>query len=200
MNHIFSRIGKAMLLASFLGAILTAFLFVPASASAASVPGTSLHTQPHQAGTFIHLATAVRSPAALPLALDPPTCSGTGCNGQNPYNTYCAGQSWDSWWVVSGAYISYPFYTHHAVGYVQLWWSQTCQTNWARVVAFAPAQPGGAQVILQHGPAGTRNWYLNDGSMVSAQLSAPVALADADGHIDIAGTVTANWTGQYPCC
>lgn len=129
-THAFSRLAKALLLASILGTIVAAFLFAPASASAAAmIPG---HTRPHQAGIFIHLPDGARPPAALPRAVDPPTCSKTGCNGLDPYSTYCAGQSWDSWWVVDSVLVYN--WQHTRVGWLQLWWSKTCQTNWSRFV------------------------------------------------------------------
>ena len=129
-THAFSRFANVLLLAGILGTMVAALLLAPASASAAAmVPG---HTQPHQVATFRHQPGRVRPPAALPRAVDPPTCSRTGCNGLDPYRTYCAGQSWDSWWVVDSVPVSN--WQHVRVGWLQLWWSRTCQTNWSRFV------------------------------------------------------------------
>lgn len=131
-THTFSRVANALLLAGLLGTLMVTLLLAPASASAAALPKAMPRTPSYQAGTFLHLASEDRSPAMQPRAVDPPTCSKTGCNGLDPYNTYCAGQSWDSWWVVD----SVPVYNwqHARVGWLQLWWSKTCQTNWSRFV------------------------------------------------------------------
>jgi hypothetical protein len=56
------------------------------------------------------------------------SCSGKGCDGKNPYSSGCA----VNYGVVAMNYI----YDNQGrqVGYTQLWWSNTCQTNWARTV------------------------------------------------------------------
>lgn len=58
-----------------------------------------------------------------------PTCSQDGCNGYDPYDTGCAGND-ASYRVVD----SVPLYdwSRARVGYLQLWYSDTCRTNWAR--------------------------------------------------------------------
>jgi hypothetical protein len=134
-THAFSHLANAVLLAGFLGTLVAALLLAPAAASAAAlVPG---HVGPSQAAAFRQMPDGVRPPATLPRAVDPPTCSKTGCNGLDPYSTYCAGQSWDSWWVVDSVPVSN--WQHVRVGWLQLWWSRTCQTNWSRFVCTAAA-------------------------------------------------------------
>lgn len=61
------------------------------------------------------------------------TCSGTGCNNQDPYAMGCAGAG-ASWRVIDMRYI-YHYATGANIGYTQLWWSDTCRTNWSRVVS-----------------------------------------------------------------
>lgn len=61
------------------------------------------------------------------------TCYGTNCNNRNAYTTGCAG-SGASWRVIDMRYINH-YATGARLGYVQLWWSDTCQTNWSRVVS-----------------------------------------------------------------
>lgn len=58
------------------------------------------------------------------------SCSQTGCDGLDPYDSGCAGGT-ASYYVAAMAYLP------NGVGYVQLWWSNTCQTNWARTVPSA---------------------------------------------------------------
>lgn len=55
-------------------------------------------------------------------------CAITGCNGTDPYTTGCAGQD-ASYWVVDSVPV---LWQGQNAGWVQLWWSQTCGTNWAR--------------------------------------------------------------------
>ena len=67
---------------------------------------------------------------AAPLAVG---CSESGCNGLNAYDTNCAGRRGDSWQVLDVAYLTDPD-SNYTFGYVQLYWSWTCGTNWARYV------------------------------------------------------------------
>lgn len=67
--------------------------------------------------------------------LQAPTCSQEQCNGTNPYATRCAGQG-ASYRVLDMAYLR-DLRTGRTFGYVQLWFSATCQTNWARYVCLS---------------------------------------------------------------
>jgi hypothetical protein len=74
--------------------------------------------------------------AFIEVGVDDPTtraarCSERGCDDKDPYAMGCA----VSYGVVAMRYI-YDFYGRQ-VGYTQLWWSNTCQTNWARTVRTA---------------------------------------------------------------
>lgn len=62
------------------------------------------------------------------------TCSGTGCDHTDPYATVCAG-SGASYYVVASTPI-YKGSTNVQAGYIQLWYSNTCGTNWARIVVY----------------------------------------------------------------
>lgn len=55
-------------------------------------------------------------------------------DGTDPYTDGCAGGS-ASWYVVKSAYIYDD--VSQLVGYAQLWYSATCNTNWARVVPYS---------------------------------------------------------------
>ena len=104
---------------SCLLALIFATLGLAGPAFAASGPYRS-----YQAGAFHHSFYGFHPN---------PLCSGTGCNGSNPYTTLCAGQWWDSWGVLMTTPIKDN--NNRVGGYIQLWWSDTCQTNWTRLVA-----------------------------------------------------------------
>lgn len=57
------------------------------------------------------------------------SCSGTGCNGQDPIATGCNSDAY----TVTSANIKNL--QNQVVGRVDLRWSPTCQTNWARAVS-----------------------------------------------------------------
>lgn len=60
-----------------------------------------------------------------------PSCTGDGCDGFDPYATRCAG-SGASYRVVASVPVVNIFDAR--VGYLQLWYSDTCGTNWSRYV------------------------------------------------------------------
>ncbi len=110
-------------------------------------------------------------------------CSGTHCNGLNPYATNCIGQSWDRVWVVKSALIKNN--QGRQLGYVELWYSATCQTNWAKTVAQVPYVQIAANLRIQGDSA---DHYVVTTSpdqyvVISPQMYAPVALAGATGWI-----------------
>lgn len=63
------------------------------------------------------------------------TCSGTGCDGENPYTSGCAG-SGASYYVAETTPLikDSTGVASNSYGYIQLWWSNTCGTNWTRMV------------------------------------------------------------------
>ena len=71
----------------------------------------------------VYAASAPSQTASVAL-----TCSGSHCNGSDPYSTGCAGNS-ASYWVVDSVPVTFKGVSY---GWLQLWWSQTCRTNWAR--------------------------------------------------------------------
>ena len=87
-------------------------------------------------GSLFLLSAHAQTPQAHRAAS--PSCSGNGCNGRDPYATGCAG-GWASWGVVD----SVPVYNWQRakVGYLQLWYSWTCGTNWSRFLCTARALP-----------------------------------------------------------
>lgn len=60
----------------------------------------------------------------VPLA----SCASSGCNGLDAYRTSCAG-SGASYWVVDSVPVNWQGVN---AGWVQLWYSGPCGTNWAR--------------------------------------------------------------------
>lgn len=91
-----------------------------------------MHIKKHLAALFLVPIVAVLSPVLLPAASAAPTsapvdvtCWGDYCSGQDPAGTGCAN---DAYTVASfnDDYMS-----------LQVRWSPTCQTNWARLVVYA---------------------------------------------------------------
>lgn len=82
------------------------------------------------------LAAAILTASAILFATPSfaATCGGTGCDHTDPYATGCAG-SGASYYVVASTPI-YKGSTNVQAGYIQLWYSGTCGTNWARIVVY----------------------------------------------------------------
>jgi hypothetical protein len=110
-----------------------------------------------------------------------PGCSGTGCDGRDAYTTDCAGQSWDSWWVLDVAYLTDPN-TGYAFGYVQLWWSGTCGTNWARYVCLHGSNCPTVTYAVQSALGASESRY--DAGGITAQLYLPTTKAQAWAWLD----------------
>jgi hypothetical protein len=155
---------------------LVALLVLPGTASAQVITGGPL---PH-ASRIVHLA-HTQMPTGWP------SCSGQGCNFTNPYTTECAGQSWDSWWVVLSGYLRDSH--GNLGGYVQLWWSATCQTNWTRIVSYHTPYELEALIRLQNGYGNNAN------ATISEQFYAPTALACSYGAIWL-GAGSPKYSGQ----
>jgi hypothetical protein len=85
-------------------------------------------------------------------------------NGSDPYADGCAGGH-ASWYVVESASIYDDVGSQ--VGYVQLWYSATCATNWTRVVPYSSVN--GLIVSLYAWNAGTKTWQFESGSSASCQ-------------------------------
>jgi hypothetical protein len=56
------------------------------------------------------------------------SCSGSRCDGSDPYSSGCAGNG-PSYWAVDSVPVTWRGVNY---GWVQLWYSATCGTNWAR--------------------------------------------------------------------
>ena len=125
------------------------------------------------------------------------SCSGVHCNGSDAYTTGCAGNE-ASYWVVDSVPVVWKGINY---GWDQLWYSETCGTNWARYVCSASCRAvaltlmvcnaDGSQTGVQ-GPIGltatgrTKQQYL------------PTTKASASLLFNVSGTVySGSETGCY---
>lgn len=154
------------------------FAFAPQTYAASSITTHTSHASSiQQAFTQLH-------PSAAQRALV--NCSGTNCNGANPYNSGCS----------SGAYIV-PLrgdggYTYYAQGnegevgdgYMNLMYSPTCGTNWSYVTNDYPQSD---HIEAQIDNLSTDYYYWSGcydcGTWASTMTYAPNSPAEADGWI-----------------
>lgn len=113
------------------------------------------------------------------------SCSGTGCNGR-PVSTECK----SNYTKINDTRTIYHTSNgvKKAVGYIEIYWSYTCSTNWARVVR-TDGWPDGMYATIQR-PGGMpyTNFALS-GSATSPMVYAPSpACAFAKGTIDFSYT------------
>lgn len=126
--------------------------------------------------------------------LQAPACSGYNCDGKNPYSMGCA----VSYGVIDMSYI----YDNSGknIGYVQLWWSNTCQTNWARVVRTSSVSFYQITAWVVRDDNSNRIWNTSDTrfyalggtatSVYTGMVYAPVRLSLAQGSFDTGGPYT----------
>lgn len=136
------------------------------------------------------------TPLVASASVDPPSCSGSGCNGTNAYATACAGQSWDVWGVVRSS----PLKDNEgkSIGVVQLWRSMTCQTYWSRVVFRVPRAAAFNDAVSEIAVAGlgtyrTVNSDQQTRSLVSGQYYSPDGPAAATGLVVLTESGNAEW-------
>jgi hypothetical protein len=122
------------------------------------------------------------------------TCSGTGCDHLAPYATGCAGPG-TSYGVVASTPI-YKGSTNVQAGYIQLWYSSTCDTNWARIVVYNDGLNDifyvKSGVYTKDGRSDTYDKYA--GTSWTSQLYAPTVQARACGEIE-----ADSFTTSYVC-
>jgi hypothetical protein len=94
----------------------------------------------------------------------------------------CAG-SGASYGVVATKEI-YDLYTHADLGYIQLWWSYTCKTNWARTVAWHTDSDSGVFATVISGNTTYESWAYGATEVHSTMVYAPTTLSQAHGEID----------------
>jgi hypothetical protein len=115
--------------------------------------------------------------------VNPATGRCAGLDHTDPYATGCGGPG-ASYYVVATTPI-YKGSTSVQAGYVQLWYSSTCGTNWARTVVFNDGLNDvfyvKTGVSTADGRVDTYDRY--PGTSWTNQLSAPTVKAQACGEI-----------------
>ena len=159
------------LLAAMLAAVFLA-AFGPTSSPTADAASLS-----RKEGVVL---TSSQEASAARLLAARTTCSGTGCDQKNPYATGCAGGR-ASYRVLAVAYLIDPT-TSYIFGHLQLWWSDTCQTNWTRYVC---DQPPSSCPTLSYtlDSADGRQESTYDAGGVTAQLYLPSTKARATAFL-----------------
>lgn len=140
------------------------------------------------------------APVAAPsaLAATPPSCYHEQCNGKAPGETNC----WDGAFAFSQS--ATPIYTNDRtklIGYVRLWASPKCGTNWAQTYT---AGGGRADFISEHVDVLNRDTYsiTYDGDWYtsysySRMVYSPYEKARACGMIDIGYTSGSACSGYF---
>jgi len=114
---------------------LLALMVFSSSGTALAASTQQVHVQVH------HVPTAVLLPTV--------TCSGNGCTGQDPNTTGCSATASTvlSHLILNGI--------NQQIGLIELRFSSTCKTNWARTTSFINAVPMGAIVERARGIDGS---------------------------------------------
>ena len=127
--------------------------------------------------------------ASVPAAFAA-TCSGTGCDGKNPYSYGCAGPG-ASYYVAETTPLidASTGVASNSYGYIQLWWSNTCSTNWTRmVVNVSGATLGLEDVVLKNANSAGQTHYQSkfsgaEGTYLTSQIYAAGIPAEAEGSL-----------------
>lgn len=139
-------------------------------------------------GMVIVISFTLWSPKAALAA----SCSGYGCDGKDPYATGCAGAG-ASYRVIDMRYVYNEY--RSIVGYVQLWWSDTCKTNWARAVrtvSYGTTYYTHAHIfrdnnwnrVIDNTDTRYDTWVRGATAVYTRMVYAPVLLAQACGGLD----------------
>jgi hypothetical protein len=180
-----------------LACLLVGFVFVAPVAHAAGA-GHSIVPVP---GGVVSPVLAANKRSSIPPH-PAPTCFHHSCDFQNPYQARCAGQWWDSWWEIGYAPVHDPW--GRLGGWVELWWSETCQTNWAEVYVWdqiAPAHPWvSATLYSQRGSFVALALCQHPcKSLTGNMLYLPQQPACASGFLNMPHMVQySGWISQYP--
>jgi hypothetical protein len=151
-------------------------------------------------GRFIMaLAMAVGFGLIVPAMIATPayaaTCSGYGCDYKDPIATGCNAGSY----TVTSASITYQGVNY---GTVELRWSPTCQTNWARTTVGSSylGKERWASVYRQT-PYATAQWhYTGPGNPIYGNMLYAPGCAEAEGNVWISsGNIATGWAVQPGC-
>jgi hypothetical protein len=143
---------------------------------------------------LVHLRLVVIAALTLPCLLTavlfatPASASDPGPHyNTNAYATGCAGGA-AHYKVAATAPVTL---NGTQAGYIQIWFSSTCGTNWGRVVAQPPAgvtvdpQSMGSFTVRTSDNISTNDTFpLGDGSIISGQVYAPTVTACAYGYFN----------------
>jgi hypothetical protein len=126
------------------------------------------------------------------------TCSGYGCDYQDPAVTGCSAGSNNT----ASAAVTYGGVSY---GTVELRWSPTCQTNWSRLTINAGgSNPNGywrgVYAYRQSPYAGTYFDYYGAGSPVYGNMLYAPGCAKAIAYLQISASVTASGVAMQPGC
>lgn len=120
-------------------------------------------------------------PAKAQIAATSPTCSGNGCDHLDPFATNCAGPDADYYVVATANVVDSA---GSVAGYVQLWWSATCQTNWARIVPTTYPDTFAVEAKVTTADGRSDDFKFDENSAAwTNQLYAPTVQAQAWGSI-----------------
>lgn len=110
------------------------------------------------------------------------SCSGNGCNGVDPNTTPCASDAVS----VAGATRSiFRNGTSIVIGQVELRWSASCGTNWARVSRTDGATADGMYATIRRSDGATyTDFHTGFSSIWSRMVYAPTVCAAATGLVD----------------
>ena len=146
------------------------------------------------AGAVI-LASAVSLPTLSAASAHAATCSGYGCDYQDPIATGCSSGAY----TVASAPITYQGITY---GTVELRWSPTCQTNWARTTV-NNSYLGLTRYanVYRESPFAQADWhYTGPGNPVYGNMLYAPGCAEAEGEVqDGHGLFAEGWAVQPGC-
>jgi len=143
-------------------------------------------------GSIATISTLAIAPASAA------TCSGYGCDSQDPVATGCSSGSY----TVKSAPVAYNGVQY---GTVELRWSPTCQTNWSRLTISAGGsnpQHYDRQVwVARQNPDAQMGFdWTSDGSPIYGDMLYAPGCAKAWATIQVGPNAIASGTAMQPGC
>jgi hypothetical protein len=147
------------------------------------------------AATVLILGAAAGLPALSAGAAQAATCSGYGCDNQDPVATGCDAGAY----TVTSAPITYQGITY---GTVELRWSPACQTNWARTTVNS-SYLGLMRYanVYRQAPYAQADWhYTGPGNPIYGNMLYAPGCAEAEGEVQNGnGLFAEGWAVQPGC-
>lgn len=167
-----------------LSCVVPLILFLLASSGTALAAQTQQRASTQQTIHVQQLHVGTQHVSALRL-FPAVTCSRNGCTGQDPAATGCSA---DGTTLLSKKILNA---SGQIIGEIDLRWSPTCQTNWARVVSSIGSVPIGASVEREAGADGpfaeecepTCDTFVTATSAFTDMVWAPDVAAAATGAV-----------------